>query len=96
MSKMRKIHSASTKSKAALEAIQGYYTVNELARKYEVHPTQLSVWKKKLLTEAKDLFTDKRRRSQFGSENQEARLYEEIGRLKVELDWLKKKSEPFG
>jgi len=96
MSKTRKTHSANTKAKAALDAVQGYYTVNELARKYEVHPTQLSSWKKKLLTEAKELFTDKRRRSQPESENQEARLYEEIGRLKIELDWLKKKSESFG
>ena len=91
MSTQRKVHSADTKVKAVFEAIQGYYTINELARKYEVHPTQLSSWKKKLQTEAKELFTDKRRRSQENSENQESRLYEEIGRLKVELDWLKKR-----
>ena len=96
MSTKRKVHSANTKVKAVFEAIQGYYTINELARKYEVHPTQLSSWKKKLQTEAKDLFTDKRRRHEPSAEREESRLYEEIGRLKVELDWLKKKSESFG
>ena len=90
------MHSASTKAKAALESINGYYTINELASKYSVHPTQLSSWKKQLQIEAKDLFADKRRRHQQFTESQESRLYEEIGRLKVELDWLKKKSESFG
>ena len=96
MSQKRKVHSAADKAKAALEAIHGYYTMNELSQKYEVHPTQLSAWKKKLLTEAKDLFSDKRSRRQGQPEKQESHLYEEIGRLKVELDWLKKKSDSFG
>jgi len=89
MSKKRKVHSATTKAKASLEAIHGYYTINELASKFEVHPTQLSSWKKHLQTEAKKLFADKRRRGQQSTESQESRLFEEIG-LKVELDWLKK------
>ena len=96
MSQKRQVHSASMKAKAALESIKGYHTINELASKYSVHPTQLSSWKKQLQTEAKDLFADKRRRHQQMTESQESRLYEEIGRLKIELDWLKKKSESFG
>ena len=96
MSENRKTHNAITKAKAAMEAVQGYYTVNELARKYEVHPTQLSQWKKTLLTEAHELFSDKRSRKPQHQETQETRLYEEIGRLKMELDWLKKKTESIG
>lgn len=93
MSNLRKSHSASMKAKAAMEAIKGYSTVNELASKYGVHPTQLSTWKKKLISESEEIFSDKRRRQHVQSETQEAQLYEEIGRLKVELDWLKKKSQ---
>ena len=74
MSQKRKIHSATTKAKAALEALHGYYTINELASKYAVHPTQLSSWKKQLQTEAKELFADKRRRHQPSRDLQESRL----------------------
>lgn len=94
MPKLRKTHSASVKAKAALEAIKGHQTINELAGKYGVHPTQLSHWKKQLLSESEAIFSDKRRRDQAQAVTQEARLYEEIGRLKIELDWLKKKFQP--
>jgi transposase-like protein len=92
MSKKRKVHSGAFKAKVALEAYKGLKPVSELAGEYGVHPVQISQWKKQLLTEVKDLFSDKRSRREEQKEESESRLYEEIGRLKVELDWLKKKN----
>ena len=94
MSPKRRTHSVSLKAKAALEAVSGYQTLNEIAGKYSVHPTQLSAWKKRLTSGAVELFNDKRRVDKDSNGVTVERLYAEIGRLKVELDWLKKKSEP--
>ena len=93
MSQKRRTHSASLKAKAALEAVSGYQTLNEISGKYSVHPTQLSAWKKRLTSGASELFNDKRRVDKDSNGVTVERLYAEIGRLKVELDWLKKKSE---
>ena len=90
---MHKSYTASFKVKVAFEAVAGQRRVSELASRYEVSAKQIHEWKKQLLTGAPELFSDKRRRKSEGDEDEKSRLYEEIGRLKVELDWLKKKSE---
>jgi len=85
-------HTAQFKAKVALEAIKGLKTANELATQYEVHPAQISQWKKQLIDQASGLFADRRRRGDVNEEELKAQLYQQIGQLKVELDWLKKKS----
>jgi len=93
MSKKRKRHSKEFKAKIALEAVKGLKTSSELASEYHVHPTQISQWKKQLLAGLPTLFSHKGSHSTRVSEDElTSPLYEEIGRLKVELDWLKKKS----
>ena len=84
------VHRSSFKAKVALAAARGDKTLGELARRFGIHPTQISAWKRQLLERSSELFEDgRRRKSAVGLSEQE--LYEEIGRLKVELDWLKKK-----
>lgn len=87
----RRNHSAQFKAKVALEALKGAKTTNELGAIYEVHPTQITKWKKRLVSEAQAIFSDQRKRAENEDETLRARLYQEIGQLKVELDWLKKK-----
>jgi len=93
---MRKSYSAEFKAKVALEAVKGDRSLAELASRYEVHPTQIGQWRKSLLAGLPEVFSEKRRRKQQSDEDEKAHLYEEIGRLKVELDWLKKKSDVLG
>jgi len=90
MSKKRRQHSAGFKAKVALEAIKNESTVGEIARKYEVHPTMVSSWKRALLNGAADVF-GKNQKSQKQSESQIDELYRQIGQLKVERDFLSKK-----
>ena len=92
----RKRHSAAFKAKVAVEAIKGERSLGELAGLYQVHPTQIAVWKKRALEGMAGLFADGRRRGPEDGEALQARLYQEIGRLKVELDFLKKKSGLLG
>jgi transposase len=92
----RKTFSAQQKAKVAVEAIRGVKTVNEIAQQYEVHPTQVGQWKKELQEQAVQLFEGKRGpKPAADSEASSERLFSEIGRLKMELDWLKKKSGIF-
>ena len=86
----RKRHSASFKAKVALEAARQTRTVAELAKAYQVHPVQISQWKKLLLDGAESLFRDGRRRDQEEGRALQAELYERIGRLNMEVEWLKK------
>jgi len=88
----RRNHSAQFKVKVALAAIKGDQTVAELASKYEVHATQITQWKKQVLDSLPEIFSQKRVRQQQDQEDLTAQLYQQIGQLKVELDWLKKKS----
>ena len=91
--KKRKAFSAQQKEKVAIEAIRGIKTVNEIAQQFEVHPTQVSQWKKELQEQAAGLFEGKRGpKPVVDPDASSERLYSEIGRLKMELDWLKKKS----
>ena len=94
--KKRKVFSSGQKAKVALEAIRGTKTVNELAQMYEVHPTQIAQWKKELQEHAAELFEGKRGPKAISDPSTSTeRLYSEIGRLKMELDWLKKKFETY-
>lgn len=89
--KMKKNYSAAFKSRVALEAIRGEKTMAEIASQFEVHPNQVTKWKKQALEAMPDIFADKRRKKKKDKENSDE-LYRQIGQLKVELDWLKKKS----
>ena len=88
----RKIFSGEFKAKVALEAIRGLKTINEIAQEFGVHPTQVGLWKKELQEQAASLFEVKRGAKPVDPSATPERLYAEIGRLKIELDWLKKKS----
>ena len=91
MGRERKSYSGAIKAKVALEAIKGQKTINEIARQYGVHPNQVVQWKKQALEELPQMFSDKRRKREETEEQLKAELYQQIGQLKVELDWLKKK-----
>ena len=71
--------------------MKGERGLSELASKYEVHPNQIGQWRKALLAGMPEVFSEKRRRREEDEEVEKSRLYEEIGRLKMELDWLKRK-----
>jgi transposase-like protein len=90
--KKRKVFSGEFKAKVALEAVRGLKTVNEIAQDFSVHPTQVGQWKKELQEQAGSLFEAKRGVRPVDQSASADRLYSEIGRLKMELDWLKKKS----
>jgi transposase-like protein len=89
--KNRKTFNGQFKAKVALEAIRGTKTVNDIAQEFGVHPTQVSQWKKELQESASGVFDTKRGPKPVDPSSSQDRLYSEIGRLKMELDWLKKK-----
>ena len=91
MSRKRKTHNAKFKAKVALEAYKGDKTAAELISLHKISSGQISTWKKQLVTGAEQLFQPKRSKI-MDEDKLTSPLYEEIGRLKVELDWLKKKS----
>ena len=91
MARTRRRFDAGFKAKVALEAIKGLRSVQEIAQQFQVHPNQVSLWKKQLLTGANQVFEDGSMRATASDEPSTASLYEQIGRLKVELEWLKKK-----
>ena len=91
MTTTRKQHSAQFKARVAIEAIRGEKTLSQLGSQYKVHPIQIAKWRKAAVEQLPELFVDGRtRQGREETDNRDA-LYEEIGRLKVELDWLKKK-----
>jgi transposase-like protein len=91
MAKNRKQYSAQFKFQVALEAAKEQKTISQLASEQGVHPNQISQWKQQLLAEGSGLFSDGRQRQQREQETIQTELYEQIGRLKMELEWLKKK-----
>ena len=88
----RKQHSAELKAKVAIAAIKAQHTAGELASMYGVHATQIGIWKKQALEELAQIFTSRRSSAVRAQEDLTATLYQQIGQLKVELDWLKKKA----
>jgi putative transposase len=91
MSTQRKQYSTEFKARVALEALKGLKTVNELARTYGVHPTQIAHWKHRLQKAMPEIFSARRAKRESEHEAFQAQLYQQIGHLKVELDWVKKK-----
>jgi len=93
LSGMRKTYDAAFKAKVALEAAKGEKTIAQIAGEYSVHPNQIRLWRSHLLEELPELFSRRRPLQEKALEEREAELYQEIGRLKMELEWLKKKSQ---
>ena len=96
MAAKRKVHSAAFKAQVALAALRGDRTVNELAGHYGVHPTLIHAWKKQLLAGAEAIFANGAKVASADAEARDAELYEQIGRLKMELEWMKKKVAALG
>lgn len=96
MSRKRRVFGASFKAKVALAAARGDKTTAELAAQFSVHSSQVAAWKKQLLEQAAELFEDGRRSQREENTADEQELYEQIGRLKMEVEWLKKKSAELG
>jgi transposase len=94
MAGKRKVHTAAFKAQVALAALKGDRTVNELAGHFGVHPTLIHAWKKQLLTGAEGIFGPPRAAT-ADAEDRQAELFEQIGRLKMELEWVKKKAAVF-
>lgn len=95
MSKERKRYSSAEKAKIALEAIKCELTIAQISSKYAVHSTQINQWKKQLLDSLPDAFSGKQKQIVSDHEMELSQLYEQIGRLKTENDFLKKKLEVF-
>jgi transposase-like protein len=90
MTLKRRQHSAQSKAMIALEAVKERKTVHELAAEYGIHPTQISQWKRQLLEGLPELFSSRRGKRAREEEALQEELYQEIGRLKMELEWVKK------
>ena len=93
MSRKRRILGAAFKAKVALAAVKGDKTTAQLASEFGVHTSQITAWKKQLLSGASELFADGRRKRIDDQTASEQELFEQIGRLKMEVEWLKKKSQ---
>jgi transposase-like protein len=91
MAGKRQKHTAAFKAQVALAALKGDKTVNELAGQFAVHPTLIHAWKKNLFQGAEAVFANGAKAAEVQAEVVQAQLYEQIGRLKMELEWLKKK-----
>ena len=91
MSKKRRQHSAQFKAQVGLDALKGIEPVHAIAAKYQVHPVQVSQWKKEAAERLPEVFAHKGGQDAKEAQEREKELFEEIGRLKMELEWLKKK-----
>jgi transposase-like protein len=92
----RKTFTKEFKVKVAVAAIKGHKTVSELASEFEVHPSQINDWKKQLLDGASETFSRGKQKREADYEAEKDRLYQQVGKLQVELDWLKKKTGHLG
>jgi len=93
--KMRRQYTTKFKAQVALSAIREEKTLSELSSEFGVHANQIVRWKKELLNRAEEIFGHTADKRSQDTEAREAELYRQIGQLKVELDWLKKKSAPY-
>ena len=91
MPKKRRRHSDEFKARVALEAVKGVKTLSELSAAYGVHPTVIAQWKRHLVDGSAEVFSRKNRSKGKSEDELTSPLYEEIGRLKMEVNWLKKK-----
>jgi len=91
MARTRRRFDAGFKAKVALEAVRGLRSISEIAQQFKVHPNQVTVWKKQLLAGVDQIFEGTGSKAANSDEPEAGELYEQIGRLKVELEWLKKK-----
>jgi transposase len=98
MPKKRRSFSAEKKAQVGLEALKGLETVHVIAQRHEVHPVQVSQWKKEVVERLPEVFAkpSAQVRDQLAQEQKEKELYARIGQLQMELDWLKKKVGPLG
>ncbi len=96
MGRVRRQFSNQFKFTVALEAVKGLKTVNQIAGEYSVHPNQVSTWKKQLLAEGPAVFGNGPDKAGQEQAMRETELYEQIGRLKMELEWLKKRAAQLG
>ena len=96
MVKKRRRHTAAYKFRVALEALEGSKTISQLSSEHEIHANLIRTWKRQLQEDGPRVFASNGERKQREQEAQEAELYEQIGRLKMELEWLKKKVARFG
>lgn len=96
MSRKRRQFSPALKAKVALEAIRSLKTIPELAKQHQVHPTQISHWKQQLLSSAASLFENGSKSKPANEGPDSAELYEQIGKLNMQLEWLKKKVAEHG
>ncbi len=96
MKAKRKRHSVAFKAKVGLEALSGIKTVAEIAREYQIHPTQVSQWKSQVQERLPEVFEHGPTAQAFEAEKQIERLERKVGQLTMELDWLKKKSKQLG
>jgi len=90
---MRRHHDAAFKAKVALEAVKGEKTIAQIASEFKVHSNQIRQWRNHLLEMLPDIFSNRRKTQDKEREELEAELYRQIGQLKVEVEWLKKKSQ---
>ena len=97
MKRTRRVFGGEFRAKVALAAVKGDKTLSELASQFEIHAVQVSAWRKELVDRAAELFEDGRKKKQASEEAVAAEeLYAQIGRLKMEVEWLKKKSAQLG
>ncbi len=96
MTGKRRTFSAEFKSRIALEAVKGEKTLAQLATEFEVHPNQITQWKRQLVESLPEVFGKRRERETQDQEELLQKLYQEIGKLKIERDWLEKKSREQG
>jgi transposase len=92
MKRQRRQFSGDLKAKIAVEAIKGQRTIQEIASHYEIHPNQVTQWKKQLMEGAAEVFSQGKVYAAEADEQLKAELYQQIGKLQVDLEWLKKKS----
>ena len=95
MSKKRRQHGCEFKAQVALAALKEEQTIQQLAQRFAIHTSQIQEWKRRLLERARDVFASPQEKAAARDEPSPAELYEEIGRLKVQLEWLKKKAARF-